>query len=276
MNKLWQKDSSGNYTYNSGETLPPGKKDGDVMATISNFSISLVVDMAKKITVTGITEKTGNAFINVYNDEGNPVAWGEENISGNSVTFNLFTIVLETDNEGVTYYVQTEEPWTGSGAYYLMIYFPNDNYSVYNYTNGETTPQKYTISSTTSTIAFNKFGYEPPVGPPAPPPPPPDPTAEQLAPFGLTVAQFNQIKSVTGGSWHVYFDLSSMYMNSDNRRSNEDFSNLVDFVDTLFGLFSEEEYEETSVYMRNDNYYIEITFYSEGQLSLYISILDDF
>jgi hypothetical protein len=171
MNKLWQKDSSGNYTYNSGETLPPGKKDGDVMATVSNFSISLVVDMAKKITVTGITEKTGNAVIVVYNDDEGYVATGEGNISGNSVTFNLFTIELKTDDEGVIYYFQ--EPWTGSGAYYLMIYFTNDN-GEYNYTNGETTPQKYTISSTTSTIAFNKFDYDEYIPkPPAPPPPNP-------------------------------------------------------------------------------------------------------
>jgi hypothetical protein len=42
-NTLWRKDSSGNYTINTGLTLPPGYvKLQTVMATISNFSIRLV------------------------------------------------------------------------------------------------------------------------------------------------------------------------------------------------------------------------------------------
>jgi len=43
-NTLWQKNSSGEYQYDSGETLPPETENGDVMATISNFSISLIKD----------------------------------------------------------------------------------------------------------------------------------------------------------------------------------------------------------------------------------------
>jgi len=43
INTLWRKNSSGDYLYDSGQTLPPGTKNGDVMATISDFSISLVV-----------------------------------------------------------------------------------------------------------------------------------------------------------------------------------------------------------------------------------------
>jgi hypothetical protein len=41
-NTLWRKDSSGNYTVDTGLTLPPGyEKLKTVMATISNFSIRL-------------------------------------------------------------------------------------------------------------------------------------------------------------------------------------------------------------------------------------------
>ena len=59
INALWQKNSEGVYTHNSGQTLPPGTQNGDVMATISNFSISLVVDSTGG-TDSGGTDGGGN------------------------------------------------------------------------------------------------------------------------------------------------------------------------------------------------------------------------
>jgi hypothetical protein len=42
---LWQKDSDGNYTVGDGsERFPSSTKNGDIIATITNFSISLVKD----------------------------------------------------------------------------------------------------------------------------------------------------------------------------------------------------------------------------------------
>jgi hypothetical protein len=164
INTLWQKGASGEYTHNSGQTLPPETENGDVMATISNFSISLVVD-------------------------------------------------------------SPDPPGPGS-AY-------------------------------------------------------PDPIAEELAPFGLTLEQFNQIKSATGGFslWSTIND-SEFYM-SWNNRSIEDFNDVVDTVTNLLGPFSESESEyeenETSIVMKKDQYNISISYsplYLYSQIILQIEVID--
>jgi hypothetical protein len=119
-------------------------------------------DENKKITVTGITGKTGPAMISVsssFEDDG-MVAMGMGTISGSSVTFALMK--------------DEDVPWAGSGSYYLMLGFASDadedDEVMYIYTDGKTLVElgisseadasklpKYNISSATSTIAFNKF-----------------------------------------------------------------------------------------------------------------------
>jgi hypothetical protein len=108
------------------------------------------------ITITGITGKTGEATIYVvsnFTNESGIVAAGLGNVSGNTVTFSLVNA--------------NEAPWTGSGSYYLMLGFDQDD-SEYYYTNGQTITAennaefyanlpKYNISSAASTIAFNLF-----------------------------------------------------------------------------------------------------------------------
>jgi len=110
------------------------------------------------ITVTGITGKTGDASIYVvssFDNDNGMAAAGAGKISGGSVTFSL------VKDEAMT-------PWTGSGSYYLMLGFDQDD-SEYYYTNGQTISisaedenfyaklPKYTITSAASTIAFNLF-----------------------------------------------------------------------------------------------------------------------
>jgi len=110
------------------------------------------------ITITGITGKTGDALIYVasgLDSENGMVAEGMGTISGGSVTFNLVKD-------------QAMNPWTGSGSYYLMLEFDQDE-SEYYYTNGQTINisagdenpyaklPKYNITSAASTIAFNLF-----------------------------------------------------------------------------------------------------------------------
>jgi hypothetical protein len=82
-----------------------------------------------QITVTGVSGKTGRVNITVYsamNTYNGEVFWGEENISGSSVTINL-----RKNNEAA-------HPFTGSGSYYLSLSFSdNGNDEQYYYTNGQ-------------------------------------------------------------------------------------------------------------------------------------------
>jgi len=83
------------------------------------------------------------------------VSAGRGKVSSGSVKFNL------VKDEYMT-------PWTGSGSYYLMLVFDQDDDQYY-YTNGQTISiseedenfyaklPKYNITSATSTIAFNLF-----------------------------------------------------------------------------------------------------------------------
>jgi hypothetical protein len=129
-------------------------------------------DEGKRIIVTGITGKTGEAAIIIADaisdvSEEHVFAMGTGTILFNSVTFNLRKF-----NGG--------NPWTGSGSFYLALMFEDS--SQYIYTNGLTEEQlgiepihpgvimqektpKYDVLSATSTIAFNKFIdiYVPPI-----------------------------------------------------------------------------------------------------------------
>jgi hypothetical protein len=83
-----------------------------------------------QITVTGVSGKTGLVNLDVFsarNSYYGQVLYGDGNISGNSVTINL-----RKNNEA-------DNPFTGSGSYYLMLYFNNNgNSEEYYYTNGQT------------------------------------------------------------------------------------------------------------------------------------------
>jgi len=121
---------------------------------IKVISITENTDVIKTITVTGIPSGTGNASLTVYNEEGG-VAYGWGNVNGSTAIFNLH------DDE--------DEPWGGSGSYYLSIYLENSSgrWIEYRYTNGQpysSGRQEYNITSANSTIAFNRFAALPNVG----------------------------------------------------------------------------------------------------------------
>jgi Bacterial surface proteins containing Ig-like domains len=79
LNMLWQKNSSGEYLVNSGETIPAGVKNDDVMATISNFSVSVAkVDYS-------YTETNGEITFNRYGGKGGNVIIPAQ-INGKPVT----------------------------------------------------------------------------------------------------------------------------------------------------------------------------------------------
>ncbi|MDR1218790.1 MAG: hypothetical protein LBK73_04185 [Treponema sp.] len=115
----------------------------------------------KKIVITGLTGKSGEAQIGIFSGfgENDMTAYGEGTISGASVELPLYI------------YSEGETVWTGNGAYYLMLF---DGEAEYIFTDGKTFEQlgisgeqdiaklpKYNITAATSTIAFDKF-KEPP------------------------------------------------------------------------------------------------------------------
>ena len=100
----------------------------------------------KTITITGITGKTGDASLFVWrlSDKEN-IAWDSvDSISGGSVTFTLLDW-------------ETDEPWTGSGSYGLILIFniQDTNESTYVYKSGGN--YEYNISEASSTIPFTLF-----------------------------------------------------------------------------------------------------------------------
>jgi len=123
-----------------------------------------------QITVTGVSGKIGHASLNVFSapySYRGQVLSGGENISGNSVTINL-----RKNNEA-------DSPFTGSGYYYLSIWFDNNgNSEEYYYTNGQEFTSlditqdsdfhehydrlpKYNITSIPFTIDLSKFRKRP-------------------------------------------------------------------------------------------------------------------
>lgn len=122
------------------------------------------------ITIAGIDDRNGyKAVIYVLSDDGKIAARGEGNISNNSVT-----ILLVDDKQN---------QFTGNGLYILELFLSYSGYpgsvnsEQYLYTNGQTWErlgidenyfyprvlekiQKYNISSTASTISFDKFQTE--------------------------------------------------------------------------------------------------------------------
>jgi hypothetical protein len=112
---------------------------------------------AKSITITGISGLSGEVLIGLSteNPDGKEesevmVAYGEGNIFGTSITFNL----MKWDST---------EKWTGSGSYVIILVSKDKEYYGL-YTNGQELTlaifdnlPKYRISSTISTIPFNLF-----------------------------------------------------------------------------------------------------------------------
>jgi len=108
------------------------------------ISITESTEVSKSITITGMPAGTQTADLSVYDDNLVASAWN------GGVSNGIFSFNLEDTNQ---------EPWFGSGAYYLTMGFQDasNNWNVYVYTNGQQSEQKYDITSANSTIAFNKF-----------------------------------------------------------------------------------------------------------------------
>ena len=106
----------------------------------------------KKITINGITNKTGDVYLDVFRLSGDmeTVAWGyEESIDNGSVTFTLLDW-------------EEDEPWNGSGSYGLILIFDvdEDNESTYVYSGDN---HEFGIYTATSIISFDDFEeYVPP------------------------------------------------------------------------------------------------------------------
>jgi uncharacterized lipoprotein YehR (DUF1307 family) len=130
-------------------------------------------DEGSTITITGIT-LTGAANtrvgINIFKSYGqlSPSASGNASLSGDSVTFSIKN--YNGNFDGIPYYEK--------GDYFIRLSFYTvgnaENSTLYNYTDGKTYSElgvgknstnaelnekvpKYTISSSKSTISFNKF-----------------------------------------------------------------------------------------------------------------------
>jgi len=122
-----------------------------------------------RITVTGVSGKIGRVNL-VFYSAMNPyreVLWGDENISGSSVTINIRKNY------------EADSPFTGSGSYYFLIRFDNNgNSEEYYYTNGQEFTSlgitqdsdfyqhydrlpKYNITSMPFTIDLSKFQKKP-------------------------------------------------------------------------------------------------------------------
>jgi hypothetical protein len=118
--------------------------------------LSITPVVYKTITITGISGKTGYVGLFVNNDDHETVALGRGIVSGNSVSFTLKEAAVTSD--GGVY--MADALWLGSGSYYLDLFFENEERPSFSYRNGQTTPQKYNITSATSTFPFNKFSED--------------------------------------------------------------------------------------------------------------------
>ena len=130
--------------------------------------------VAKKITITGITGGYDVASISITSSPtGTPVAGGEGNISGGSVTFNLKNVT----NSGLG------TDFTGSGSFYVQLTFTKSSqegidyserdHSEYVYTGSQASVDfsseeklmqnagKVNITQATTTIPFNRFQVVP-------------------------------------------------------------------------------------------------------------------
>jgi hypothetical protein len=139
----------------------------------SNNNNSGGISGQKTIIITGLSGKTGTAGLEVYNETAY-AAIGQGTVSGGSLTIALYEYMRNYEGK------YAGDPWTGSGSYYLQLWFEADN-TGWVYTNGKTWDElgitfpfteqdredgsllakipKYNISSTTSTIPFSQFCY---------------------------------------------------------------------------------------------------------------------
>jgi hypothetical protein len=159
VNLLWEKDPSGEYVFNSGEKLPENFKKGDVMATISNFKISLV-----KIDSTHNVEN--NYGWNIWRDNSSTATLnysiaddgictvtvgGTPEKHGEGDVWNAWKISAQYAYTGETgtCYEYKFEAWTQSGARNLHVQYYEDNKAAIYF--GDTIP--ITTTRTTYTIS---------------------------------------------------------------------------------------------------------------------------
>ena len=173
------------FVYANGNTLPndvSGREDilklpkvsitGAVttiafnkFADVTDWNDGDDTDVAKSITITGIPQGYGEAWISLMNPEDETYIAGMGNISGGSVTGPLMAHGDDSD-----YSV----PFTGSGEFVVAIFLSvnsgDDPTCAYLYANGTSLPDGFTsdasgieklpkvsITGAVTTIPFNKF-----------------------------------------------------------------------------------------------------------------------
>jgi hypothetical protein len=114
----------------------------------------------KTIIITGINGHTGTGSIGITEPNLDDYAFATGTVSNNSIEFSLK--------------YEDGDDWTGSGLYYILLEFSDDNGYGYIYTDGKSLSSlglssnsteaqarakipKYNITSATSTIDFSKF-----------------------------------------------------------------------------------------------------------------------
>jgi len=137
VNLLWEKSPLGKYLFNSGETLPVGYQRNDVMATISNFKISLdKIDSTHRIdnnhgwNVWRDRSSTATETHSISDDGICTVTIGGTPEKQESGAWNAWKIVAYYDanvGRADTRYEYKFEAWTQSGSRNLHIQYYGDN-----------------------------------------------------------------------------------------------------------------------------------------------------
>jgi hypothetical protein len=136
VNLLWEKDTSDQYVFNSGETLPAGFQKGDVMATVSNFTISLVeIDSTHNVennygwNIWRDNSSTATYTSSIAEDGVCTVTIGGTTEQHGDGVWNAWKISAEyayTGNAN-TSYEYIFEAWTGSDTRDLHVQYYSDN-----------------------------------------------------------------------------------------------------------------------------------------------------
>jgi len=119
LNHLWYRDSNGEYEFDSGETIPADTPNGTVMATIKNFSISIVkVDDDEQTLITIIDIPA------VFNGKYATVALAEDiNNNQNIAAYNSPEMIAngKVENCEMFEFDEREKIFGKNGGYYVIL-----------------------------------------------------------------------------------------------------------------------------------------------------------